>query len=885
MSGGGRVRPEWPGGSKGRRRQTAIGRNGRERDAGDNLETDGRASLDLPIVAALPAIRAALAGPGAAVVVAEPGAGKTTVAPLELLAEPWMAGRRIVMLEPRRVAARLAARRMAHTLGEAVGRTVGYRVRFDTRVSAATRLEVVTEGVLTRMLADDPSLESVGLVIFDEFHERSLAADTGLALTLESRQALRPDLRVLVMSATIDPAPVARLLDGAPVVDCPGRTFPVETRFRPPRADRRFEAHVAAVVREALEVDRGDLLVFLPGAGEIRRVAEALETEPALPARVLPLHGSMPAEAQDLALTPGRQRRVVLSTSIAETSLTIEGVSVVVDGGRMRVPRFSPRTGMTRLETVRVTRASADQRRGRAGRLGPGVCYRLWSEGDEAGLVPYNLPEILSADLAPLVLDLAAAGVDDPGALAWLDQPPASAWAQARELLGLLGALDPGGRLTARGRAMAPLALHPRLARLALDAAAVGVSGLGAELVSLLSDRDIARRGPEPADVDLRLRVEALRAGRGVHGLEVDRGGLARARREAGEWRRRLARSGAPSEPPPRDDRTLFHPADIELTGRLLAGAFPDRVAQRRPGAPGRFLLRNGRGAALVPSQALARADYLVIAELDDRGAEARIDLAAPVDLADLEVECADAIERREVLEWDAERAAVRASLEVRLGAIVLEERPLGRPDPDRVRATLLAGLVARGVDQLPWTAAATNLRRRLAFLHQHDPDGWPDVSDGALAATLDGWLGPRIGTARSLAALGDVDLGAALLDRLEWRRRADLDRLAPERWEVPTGSRLAIDYSDPAAPVLPVKLQEVFGLEETPAIAGGRVPLTLHLLSPAMRPVQVTRDLAGFWRTSYFDVRKDLRGRYPKHEWPEDPLTARPVRGAKRRR
>jgi ATP-dependent RNA helicase HrpB len=832
-------------------------------------------TLDLPIVSALPRIQAALAGPGAAVVVAEPGAGKTTVVPLELLSAPWLAGRRIVMLEPRRVAARLAARRMAHTLAEPVGRTVGYRVRFDTRVSAATRLEVVTEGVLTRMLADDPSLESVGLVIFDEFHERSLPADTGLALTLESRQVLRPDLRVLVMSATIDPAPVARLMGGAPVVDCPGRTFPVETRFRPLRDDRRFEAQVAAVVREALAADSGDVLVFLPGAGEIRRVAEALDTEPPVRARVLPLHGSMPAEAQDLALTPGRDRRVVLSTAIAETSLTIEGVSIVVDGGRMRVPRFSPRTGMTRLETVRVTRASADQRRGRAGRLEPGVCYRLWSEGDDAGLVPFNLPEILSADLAPLVLDLAAAGIDDPGALAWLDAPPASAWAQARELLGLLGALDPGGRPTDRGRAMAGLALHPRLARMALDAAAQGASGLGAELVALLGDRDIARRGPEPADVDLRLRVEALRAGSGVHGLEVDRGGLARARREAGEWRRRLVGSG----------RSTARLGDVELTGRFLAAGFPDRVAQRRPGSPGRFLLRNGRGAALPVSQSLARADYLVIAELDDRGAEARIDLAAPVELADLETECADAIERREVLEWDAERAAVRTSLEVRLGAIVLEERPLARPDPDRVREALLAGLAGLGVDRLPWTDAASGLRRRLAFLHHHDPDRWPDVSDAALAATLAQWLGPRLGGARRLAAIADLDLGAALLDQLDWRRRADLDRLAPERWEVPTGSRLAIDYSDPAAPVLPVKLQEVFGLEETPSIGGGRVPLTLHLLSPAMRPVQVTRDLAGFWRTSYFDVRKDLRGRYPKHDWPEDPLTARPVRGAKRRR
>lgn len=829
----------------------------------------------LPVHAVLPDLRAQLRERGVAVLTALPGAGKTTVVPLELLAEPWLEGRRIVMLEPRRLAARYAARRMAATLGEPVGRTVGHRIRFDTRVSAATRLEVVTEGVLTRMLQDDPALEAVGLLIFDEYHERSLAADTGLALALESKAALRPDLRILVMSATIDSAAVARVLGGAPVVDCPGRTFPVETLYRPPLPGRRLDAAVAATVREALSARPGDVLVFLPGMGDINRV-RGLLADPPVDAAVLPLHGSLSAEEQDAALRPGPRRRVVLATSIAETSLTIEGVRIVVDGGRMRVPRFSARTGMTRLETVRVSRASADQRRGRAGRTEPGVCYRCWSEAEDAGLVPFNTPEILAADLAPLALDLAAAGVTDPSLLAWLDPPPAGPWRQAVELLRELGALDAQGRLTPHGRRMAAIAAHPRLAHLAVGAVDRGLAPLAADLLALLGERDIARRGDEPADADLRLRVESLHAGRAAPGLDVDRATLARARDTAREWRTRLSIPSTPSTP---------SASSALSTGSLLLLAYPDRLAQRRPGQPGRFLLRNGRGASLPPHQPLAREEYLVVAELDDKGAEARIDLAAPVELADVEEACAGAIERRAVVEWNARRRAVEAIERLTLGAIVLESRPLPRPDPERVRAELLRGLAELGVDQLPWSDAARSLRDRIGFLRRLEPGEWPDVSDEALATALPGWLGPHLRDARSLADITAAMLGQALADLLSWRQRARLDELAPERWATPAGSRLAIDYGDRAGPVLRVRLQELFGLARTPAVAGGRVPLTLHLLSPAGRPVQVTRDLAGFWATSYFDVRRDLRGRYPKHDWPEDPLAAPPTRGARRAR
>jgi ATP-dependent helicase HrpB len=819
----------------------------------------------LPIESALPELRAALASDGAAVLQAPPGAGKTTRVPLALLDEPWLAGRRIVMLEPRRLAARAAASHMARLLGQDVGGTVGYRVRMDTRVGPATHIEVVTEGVLTRMLQADPALEGTGLVIFDEFHERSLHADLGLALTLESRSVLRDDLRLLVMSATLDGAAVADLLGGAPVVTSHGRSFPVDVRYLPGRIDGRVEPAVVRTVRQAVDASEGDVLVFLPGAGEIHRVEEMLR-EADLPSgiRVMPLYGNLPQGAQDEAIAPSPpgRRKVVLSTSIAETSLTIEGVRVVVDSGLMRVPRFAPRTGMTRLETVTVSRASAEQRAGRAGRVAPGVCWRMWPEHAQAGLVPHGTPEILDADLAPLALELAAWGVADPAELAWLDPPPPAAFAQARELLAELGALDRAGAVTPHGRRMSAIPLHPRLAHMALRAKEMGLGGLACDLAALLSERDVFRRGDGPPDADLRLRLEALRdvgAGRRARGA-ADVGALRRVMAEAREWRRRLGVRGEDGDP--------------SAAGLLLALAYPDRIGQRRAGRPGRYRLRNGRGAALAEGDPLAASPYVVAAELDGTGRESRVYLAAPVELEEIERHFAEQIETEETVAWDAEARAVRARRRERLGALVLHEAPLAAPDPDRVAAALLEGITAEGLDALPWSKGAAQLRERMAFMHRHDPS-WPDVSDAALVSGLVGWLRPYVYGLTRWDEVQRLELTDILLDLLGWERRTALDAMVPSHLEVPSGSRIPIDYADPDAPVLAARLQELFGMTETPRVAGGRVPLVIHLLSPAHRPVQVTRDLASFWRTGYFDVKKDLKGRYPKHYWPDDPLQA----------
>ncbi|HET8656896.1 MAG TPA: ATP-dependent helicase HrpB [Longimicrobiaceae bacterium] len=825
----------------------------------------------LTIESVLPALRHALRR-GAAVLQAPPGAGKTTRVPLALLEAPWLSGGRIVMLEPRRLAARAAARRMAALLGEAVGETVGYRMRLDSRVGPRTRVEVVTEGVLTRMLQDDPALEGVGLVVFDEFHERSLHADLGLALCLQARSLLRPELRVLVMSATLDGAPVAEVLGGAPVVTSEGRSFPVATRYLARPLEGRLEPAVAAAARRALEAEpEGDVLVFLPGAGEIRRV-EALLEEAGLPrrVRVRPLHGSLPQEMQDRAIEPAPpgERKVVLATSIAETSLTIEGVRTVVDCGRMRVPRFSPRTGMTRLETLTVSRAAADQRRGRAGRLGPGTCYRLWTEAEQHALVPHSLPEILAADLAPLALDLAAWGVSDPGELQWLDPPPAAALAQARELLTELGALDEV-RITPHGRHMAALGLHPRLAHMLLRGEELGLAGLACELAALLSERDIFRAPADSPNADIRLRVEALRSGRAA-GLVVDRGALDRVRREAGRLRRRLRA---------RDT------VDVEQAGLLLALAYPDRIAQRRGGDAGRFLLRNGRGAVLEVSRPLAREPYLAAAELDGQGRESRIFLAAPLSLDEIERHFGGQFRTETLVAWDETTGSVRARRSECLGALVLRESHVAEPDPADVAAALLRSIAAEGLDSLPWTAPARQLQQRVLFLRSLEPEHWPDLSDRALAAALAEWLEPHLRGVRRREDLRRIDLTAILSGLVPPRQRPSLDELAPSHLVVPSGSRLPIDYSDPDAPALAVRIQELFGLAETPRIGRGRVPLTLHLLSPAHRPVQVTRDLASFWAATYFDVRKDLRGRYPKHPWPDDPLRAEPTRRAKRPR
>lgn len=843
----------------------------------------------LPVLGALPELAGALAGRAAAVLVAPPGAGKTTVVPLALLDEPWLEGRRILVLEPRRLAARAAAQRMADLLGEPdAGGTVGYRMRLETRVGSRTRIEVVTEGILTRMLQSDPSLDGVGLVAFDEFHERSLQADVGLALTLHSRSVLRPDLRVLVMSATLDAEPIARLLGGAPIVRAEGRVHPVETVWRERPVSGRVEPMVAATVRTALREHPGDVLAFLPGAAEIRRTGEELAGTVPEDVQVFELFGLLPREVQERALdpSPAGTRKVVLSSAIAESSLTIPGVRVVVDSGLMRVARFDAGAGMTRLETRRVTRDAADQRRGRAGRTAPGVCYRLWTHEDEGGMVPTRIPEIREADLAPLVLDLAAFGAA-PEDLSWLDAPPPAPLAQAAELLRALEALQVDGTLSSHGRRMAELGIHPRLAHLVVRGAGRGWGAVACEVAALLEERDILRAPGGETRVDLRLRLEALSRGtRAVPvGMSLDRAAAARVRKQAEALHRRLG-EGARAARSPR--RTRGGPPgddpDAPL-GLLAALAYPDRVARLRPGSRGRFLLRGGRGVTVDPADPLAGEPWLVVMDLDARGRDGRVFLAAALSLDELEEALGHQAASRDEIVWDDAAGRVRARRVRHLGALTLAEGALRDPDPGAVAAALCAGVRARGLHVLPWARETGQLRARLAFLRALEGERWPDTSEPRLLDTLETWLAPWLAGMRTLEDLARADLSEALLGALPWSRRAELERLAPTHVEVPSGSRILLDYADPSAPVLAVRLQEVFGLLETPRVGGGRVALTLHLLSPAGRPVQVTRDLASFWRDAYFDVRKDLRARYPKHAWPEDPLSATPTRKARPRR
>jgi len=833
----------------------------------------------LPVMTVVPALLTALDRGAAAVLVAPPGAGKTTGVPLALLSARWIGAQRILLLEPRRLAARAAASRMAQLRGDRVGESVGWRMRGDTRVSRTTRIEVVTEGVLTRMLLDDPTLEGVGVVCFDEFHERSIHGDTGLALALQSQALLRPDLRLLVMSATIDGARVASLLGRAPVITSSGRAFPVTTEFRPPRTGQRMEESAAGAVRDALLTHDGDILVFLPGAREIRRVAALLEGSTGASVDVWPLFGMLDARAQDAAIAPSPpgRRKVVIASAIAETSLTIEGVRVVVDSGWSRVPRYSARTGMTRLETVRVSRASADQRRGRAGRVAPGHCIRCWHEHDDSALRAHGAAEILDADLAPLALDLAGAGVTDAAELSWLDTPPAPAFAQARRLLTALGALDDAGRLTEHGVAMSALGVHPRMAHLLLMARERNLLALACDLAAILEERDPVRAtDARLIDPDLALRIEALRGGRRAlpAGLSVDDGALARCRETATALRDRM-----------RVHRRDEHAADDHgALGLLVALAYPDRIARRRDGAGARFLLRNGSGAFMRDQgSSLAREEWIACAALDDTGRDATVLLAAPIDMATVRALHTAQVVRTRTVVADPETGRVRGIVTESLGAITLVERTADDVS-DEERAHALRTLIdEHWPDALPWSPAATSVRERLAFLHHHDAR-WPDVSDTALQADLEEWLTPALRSCRTIDDLRRADLGALLLDRVDWSVRALFDRLAPTHIVVPTGSRIPVEYSDPVSPVLAVRLQELFGAQETPSVLDGRVPLVLHLLSPAQRPVQVTRDLPGFWRTSYADVRKDLRGRYPRHSWPEDPATAVPTRRVKPR-
>jgi ATP-dependent helicase HrpB len=830
----------------------------------------------LPIDEALPRLSAVLLTGRNAVVVAPPGAGKSTVIPLALLEEPWARGLRIVMLEPRRLATRAVAERMAATLGERVGDTVGFRMRLETRVGKRTRIEVVTEGVFTRMLQSDPALEGIAAVLFDEYHERSLHADIGLAFALDAQRHVSPELRVLAMSATIDGARVAQLLGDAPVVESLGRMFPVDVRYvgkglpALPGGAEHVDAAVARAVQRALADSAGDVLVFLPGAGEIRRVERRLREEPALGADidVLPLYGELAPGDQDAALAPARpgRRKIVLATNIAETSLTIDGVRVVVDSGLERRSVFDPGTGMSRLQTQRIARASAEQRAGRAGRTAPGVCYRLWGESADRSLAAYAAPEIAVADLAPLALDLAAWGTP-ADELRWLDAPPAATLAGARDLLTRLGALDGGNRITPHGRAMQALAAHPRLAHMLLKGGEQGAATTAARLAAVLSERDLLRG--DARDSDVRTRLEALQRGGG------DRGVLERVRRAERAYLRGLdvgdGSGGA------------LNAADA---GWLLAFAYPDRVGKRRPGDGGRYQLANGRGASFASPEAIARAELIVAVELDDREREARIQLAAPLSRSDLDVHFAAELVTQDEVAWDARAEAVVARRAVRFGELVLEEKPLAEPPAGATSAALLEGLRSLGLDALPWDDDSRTFAARCEFarmLGRGDLGDWPSFSMPALTADL-AWLEPYLDGITRRSNFTRIPLAAALRARLTNAQSRALEELAPTHITLPTGTRAAVDYLDDNAPCASMRMQEVFGLAATPRIGGGAVPVTFKLLSPAHRPLQVTRDLASFWKNAYVDVRKDMRGRYPRHYWPENPLQAEPTRRAKPR-
>lgn len=820
----------------------------------------------LPIASSVAAVRTALAGAGRAVLAAAPGSGKTTLIPLALLDEPWLAGKKIVLLEPRRVAARAAASRMAALLGEAVGGTVGYQIRFERKVSARTRIEVVTEGLLSRRLQADPELPGVGLVIFDEFHERSLDADLALALSLDARTHLRPDLRILVMSATLDTERIARLLDHAPIVTGGGRPFPVDIHYVPAAAELEHGELVARGVIQALPQTAGDILAFLPGAREIRQAHYHLETRFGAQYAICPLMGELSSEAQDLALRADAQgrRKLILATNIAQTSLTVEGVTAVVDGGLVRVARFDFGAGSNRLETQRVSRASADQRAGRAGRLGPGVCFRLWSRDQQAMLAAHDTAEILSVDLTGFALDLATWGAA-PETLALLDAPPATSWAYARDRLGELGALDEHGRVTAHGRALARLPVAPRRAHMLLTAQQRGDAEIAAWVAAALDERDPSRNS------DLADRV--LRYRRGL-------GEPATIRRVRDTAQQLLRIIGASSPHGDTDERAV---ADA------TAWAYPERIAQRRDlvrGAPEiAYLCADGGEARLKENDPLAQSQWLTIAHWEP-GPPRRIRLAAPIDEPQLLSHHADRFSRETIVRWDRGSQAVIAEQQLRLGQIIVERRPIAsHQHGSAISAAMVAGIREMGLDVLPWTENARQWQARVLSLRAWRPEEeWPEVSDEALEAGLENWLAPYLDGLSRREHLNRLDLAGLLNNLLDSQQQRSLQQLAPTHIEVPTGSRLRLEYRPPQSPALSVKLQEMFGCSNTPSINGGRTPVVLHLLSPAQRPIAVTSDLAGFWRGSYAEVRKDLRGRYPRHPWPEDPLQAAPTRRAKPR-
>jgi len=807
----------------------------------------------LPVTEVLPALARALRDASAAVLVAPPGAGKTTLVPLFLLDATWRAGGMIILLEPRRLAARTAASRMASLLGENVGQTVGYRMRLESKVSADTRVLVVTEGVFARMIIEDPGLSGVAAVLFDEFHERSLDADFGLALALDVQAALRPDLKILVMSATLDGARVARLLGDAPVIESKGRAFPVDIRYCERRADERIEDAMAKAVRDMLNEESGSLLAFLPGQREIERTIESLTGKIPADTELVPLYGALEGRDQDAAIRPAPpgRRKVVLATSIAETSITIDGVRVVIDSGLARLPKFEPATGLTRLETVRAARAAVDQRAGRAGRTEPGVALRLWRAEQTAALDAFAPPEILEADLTGLVLDCAAWGVADPSTLAFLDAPPAAALKEAKALLAELGAIE-DGRITPMGTAMRSLALPARLAHMVLMARQRGQGLRAAELAVLLTERGLGGN-----DIDLETRLARFQRERGDRAMRAR--GLAK----------RLAGSNTGG-------------ADGEDTvGRLLIDAYPDRVAKAR--GSGQYTLANGRGGELDPATSLAKSPWLVVADLAGRAGRARILAAAEIAENDIGEALAGEIISGRQVSYDTTRNALQARVVTRLGAVTLSERTLPAPVGEEANLGIVEAVRAHGLDILPWSKEALALRRRLAWLHRGLGAPWPAMDDAPLLESLDDWLLPFLKGTSQLGQIPGQTLVESLRSLVPYDLQRRIEALAPTHFEVPTGSNIPIRY-EAEAPVLSVRVQELFGLGTHPAIAGGAVPLLLELLSPAHRPIQITRDLPGFWKGSWADVRSDMRGRYPKHVWPDDPANAAPTSRAKPR-
>ncbi len=831
-----------------------------------------------PINAVLPELQATLTNHRNVVLSALPGAGKTTRVPLALRHEPWLAGQRIIMLEPRRLAARASASYMASMLQEQVGQTVGYRTRMDTRIGPTTCIEVVTEGILTRLLQSDSSLEQYKLVIFDEFHERSLHADLGLALCLQTQEVLRDDLRILVMSATLDCEAVSKLLKQAPIITCEGKTFPVETHYIPHTQTSKIEPAIVRTIQSALKEKAGNILVFLPGVGEIRYVQSLLDkAQLGTDIMVAPLYGNLSQKDQDQAIRSPQHgmRKIVLATSIAETSLTIEGVRVVIDSGLMRVPRFDPQSGMTRLSTVKVSHDSATQRRGRAGRLEPGSCYRLWSAVEQQRLLQRTSPEILGADLAPLALELAAWGITDPRSLSWLDPPPPGALRHAQDLLSKIGTLDDNKRITIHGQKVTALPLHPRLAHMLVKAQELGEGQLGCEIAAILNERDFLKMPIRERSADLQIRVDLVQTPPHIHReTSMDQAIYQRVQKVVEQLKTLLPPSSQNTHPNFRNN----------LVGLLLAFAYPDRIAQRQNQQLGYYRLANGKSAVFKESESLATEEYIVIAELDGTKPHAHIFLAAPINLEELEEQCPDLFLKMDCVQWDEHQSSVYARREHRLGELIIDHYPLTETSSHLVISALIEGIRQKGLSCLPWTKDLRNWQARITYIRKTLGKGsdYPDASDQHLLETIESWLEPYLSGMSSLAEVKRMKLHIPLHALLNWKQQQTLEHHAPTHLVVPTGSRIALDYYSQDIPVLAVRLQEMFGQVETPKLAEGKGSVLLHLLSPARRPIQVTQDLASFWKNGYEEVKKELKGRYPKHSWPDNPLDAQPTRRTK---